>query len=168
MPCYGSRLSLGFFLSRYTIIMIIVINLFHEQTPKGTLGLCCILTLPNQWLYHSSMDRYCCNILQGYMHGIFNFTRMKNVTDPFFSLIKACVHYFSFFFHQMRALMFFWKMFFVSSKKLFLFLKYWFFLHFCGSPFFPVSHRSRGWSKINPKVYSIVNCLNNNSIKHFA
>ena len=110
-----------FFLSHYTIIMIIVINLFHEQTPKGTLGLCCILTLPNQWLYHSSMDRYCCNILQGYMHGIFNFTRMKN------SLIKACVHYFSFFFHQMRALMFFWKMFFVSSKKLFLFLKYWIF-----------------------------------------
>ena len=127
MPCYGSRLSLGFFLSRYTIIMIIVINLFHEETPKGTLGLCCILTLPNQWLYHSSMDRYCCNILQGYMHGIFNFTRMKNVIDPFFSLIKACVHYFSFFFHQMRALMFFWKMFFVSSKKLFLFLKYWIF-----------------------------------------
>ena len=128
MPCYGSRLSLGFFLSRYTIIMIIVINLFHEQTPKGTLGLCCILTLPNQWLYHSSMDRYCCNILQGYMHGIFNFTRMKNVIDPFFfRLLKLVFTIFLFFFHQMRALMFFWKMFFVSSKKLFLFLKYWIF-----------------------------------------
>ena len=125
-----------FFLSHYTIIMIIVINLFHEQTPKGTLGLCCILTLPNQWLYHSSMHRYCCNILQGYMHGIFNFTRMKNVIDPFFfHLLKLVFTIFLFFFHQMRALMFFWKMFFVSSKKLFSWnIEFFAFLWF---PFFP-------------------------------
>ena len=126
-----------FFLSHYTIIMIIVINLFHEQTPKGTLGLCCILTLPNQWLYHSSMDRYCCNILQGYMHGIFNFTRMKNVIDPFFfRLLKLVFTIFLFFFTKWEPLCFSEKCFSFHLKSSFCSWNIDFFA-FLWFPFFP-------------------------------
>ena len=40
---------------------------------------------------------------------------------------------------------------------------------FPSSPlFFPVSHCFRGWSKINLKVYDIINCLNKNLITHFV
>ena len=34
--------------------------------------------------------------------------------------------------------------------------------------FLPVSHCFRGWSKINLKVYDIINCLNKNLITHFV
>ena len=34
--------------------------------------------------------------------------------------------------------------------------------------FLPVSHCFRGWSKINLKVHDVTNCLNKNSITHFA
>ena len=40
---------------------------------------------------------------------------------------------------------------------------------FLSSPLFlPVSHCFRGWSKINLKVYDIINCLNKNLIRHFV
>ena len=40
---------------------------------------------------------------------------------------------------------------------------------FPSSPLFlPVSHCFRGWSKINLKVYDIINCLNKNLKKHFV
>ena len=40
---------------------------------------------------------------------------------------------------------------------------------FPSSPLFlPVSHCFRGWSKINLKVYVIINCLNKNLITHFV
>ena len=32
----------------------------------------------------------------------------------------------------------------------------------------PVSHCFRGWSKKNPKVYDVINCLNKNLITHFV
>ena len=34
--------------------------------------------------------------------------------------------------------------------------------------FLPVGHCFRGWSKINLKVYDVINCLNKNSITHFV
>ena len=40
---------------------------------------------------------------------------------------------------------------------------------FLSSPLFlPVNHCFRGWSKINLKVYDIINCLNKNLITHFV
>ena len=40
---------------------------------------------------------------------------------------------------------------------------------FPSSPLFlPVSHCFRGWSKINFKVYDIINCLNKDLITHFV
>ena len=40
---------------------------------------------------------------------------------------------------------------------------------FPSSPhFLPVSHCFRGWSKINLKVYDVINCLNKNLITHFV
>ena len=69
-------------------------------------------------------------------------------------------------FHYMIALQKLWKMFFISSKKLFSFLRYSnFFIP--SSPFFVlVSHCFRAWSKINFKVYDVINCLDKNLITH--
>ena len=40
---------------------------------------------------------------------------------------------------------------------------------FPSSPLFlPVSHCFRAWSKINLKVYDVINCLNKNLITHFV
>ena len=36
------------------------------------------------------------------------------------------------------------------------------------SLFLPVSHCFRGWSKLNVKVYGIINCRNKNLITHFV
>ena len=68
-----------------------------------------------------------------------------------------------FVYHQMIALQKLWKMFFIWSKKLFSILRY---LNFCISVFssFSPSHCFRAWSKINFKVYDIINCLNKNLI----
>ena len=60
------------------------------------------------------------------------------------------------------------NVFFISSKKPFLFSKY---SDFCISvfpSFSPVSHSFRGWSKINLKVYDIINCLNKILITYFV
>ena len=43
-----------------------------------------------------------------------------------------------------------------------------FFVSPLSSLFLPVSHCFRGWSKINLKVYDIINCLNKNLITHFV
>ena len=59
-------------------------------------------------------------------------------------------------------------MFFISSKKLFSFLKYSNFV-FPSSLFsLPVRHCFRRYSKINLKVYDVINCLNINLIIHFV
>ena len=82
-------------------------------------------------------------------------------------VLKTCVCYFLFF-HQMIALQELWKMFFISSKKLFSFSRYLIFV-FMSSPFFlTVAHCFRWWSKINLKVYDVINCLNKNLIAHFV
>ena len=73
-----------------------------------------------------------------------------------------------FIFDQMIVLQKLWTIFFISSKKLFSFSRY---LNFCipSSPLFlPVSHCFRGWSKINLKVYDVINCLNKNLKTHFV
>ena len=89
---------------------------------------------------------------------------------PGFDFVKACVRCF----HQIsifspndspsKTI----KLLFIWSKKLFLFSRY---SNFCISifpSFFPVSHYFRGWSKINLKVYDVINFLNKNSITHFV
>ena len=63
----------------------------------------------------------------------------------------------------------FWKMFFFSSKKLFSLLRLFKFLYYIFlSLFFLVSHCCGAWSKINLKVYDIINCLNKNFIRQFV
>ena len=32
----------------------------------------------------------------------------------------------------------------------------------------PAGHCFRGWSKINPNVYNVINCLNKNLVTHFV
>ena len=59
-------------------------------------------------------------------------------------------------------------MLFISSEKLFFFSRY---SNFCISiflSFFPVSHCFGGWSKINLKVYDVINGLNKNLIIYFV
>ena len=69
---------------------------------------------------------------------------------------KTCVRYFlsSFYFSPIDSPSKTIQMFFISSKR---FLPV----------FLPISHCFRGWSKINLKVYDIINCLNKNLITHF-
>ena len=84
--------------------------------------------------------------------------------------VNACVHYFlsNFYFSPNDSSRKLWKMYFVSSKKLLSFSKY---LNFCtpSSPLFlHISHCFRGCSKINFKVYDVINCLNEKLITHFV
>ena len=65
---------------------------------------------------------------------------------------------------------------FLTKRKMFLFhLKSFFHyqdiqIFICPSSplFLPVSHCFRAWSKINLKVYDVINCLNKNLITHFV
>ena len=43
-----------------------------------------------------------------------------------------------------------------------------FFIFPCSPLFLPVTHCFRSWSKINLKVYDMMNCLNKNLITHFV
>ena len=83
----------------------------------------------------------------------------------YFLVFKASVRYFlsNFIFHQMIALQ---KPFHLKCS-----LRSWNIqiFPFLTSPLFlPVSHCFRGWSKINLKVYGIINCLRKNLITHFV
>ena len=69
--------------------------------------------------------------------------------------------------HQMIALPNLWKIFFISFQKLFSLSRYSDFCIFM-FPLFPtISKCFRGWSKINLKVYDVINCLNKN-LTHFV
>ena len=68
----------------------------------------------------------------------------------------------------MIALQKLWKMLFISSKKLFSFSRYSIFVFLSFPLFLHVGHCFTGWSKINLKVQNVINCLNKNSITHFA
>ena len=85
-----------------------------------------------------------------------------------FMLIKACIFYHFFIFHQRIALQKLLKMFFVSSKKLIWFSRYSNFCIFIFPSFFPVGHCFRGLSSKNLKVYDVINCLNKNLITPFV
>ena len=88
-----------------------------------------------------------------------------------FLKLKACVRYFltNYYFSPndipSKTIK---EVFFISSKKLFSFSRYLFFV-FPPSPLFlPVSYCFRAWSKINLKVYDVINCLNKNLITHLV
>ena len=103
-----------------------------------------------------------------------NISSKKRDNIPYFlkpvyhlKLVSA-IFYQIFISRLMNSLQKVWKMFFISSKKLFSFSRY---SDFCISifpSFPPVSHCFRGWSKINLKVYDVINCLNKNLITHFV
>ena len=82
--------------------------------------------------------------------------------------LVSTIFYQSFISHQMIALQKLWKMFSISSKTPFFFSKYLDFCFFIFPSFPPVSHCFRGWSKINLKVYDIINYLNKTLITHFV
>ena len=88
---------------------------------------------------------------------------MWNVTYNF----KACVSYFSFL-HQMIPLNNYEKCFLFHLKSSFHSQEIQVFV-FPSSPlFFHFGNCFRVWSKINLKVYDVINCLNKNLIKHFV
>ena len=68
----------------------------------------------------------------------------------------------------MIALQKLWKIFFISSKKLFSISVHSDFLFPSFSIFPPVGHCFRWWSKINLKVYNVLNCPNKNLIIYFV
>ena len=84
--------------------------------------------------------------------------------------LKACVRYFfsNFYFSPNDILQKLWKMFFISSKKPFSFSRYSSFCISTFPSFLPVSHCFRGWSKINLKVYDVINHLTKNLNTHFV
>ena len=81
--------------------------------------------------------------------------------------LVSTVFYQIFISHQTKSLQKLWKMFFISSKKLF-FSRDIQYLIFPSSPLFlSVNQCFRVWSKINFKVYDVINSLNKNLITHF-
>ena len=93
------------------------------------------------------------------------------ITDTGFSLknskLVSAIFLKKFIFDQMIALQKLWKRFFISSKKFFLSQDIQMFV-FPSSPLFlPVSHCFRAWSKINLKLYDVINCLNDDVIINF-
>ena len=100
-----------------------------------------------------------------------NIQKKEQLTLPIcLKLVSAIFHQF-YIFHQMIALQKLWKKFFISSKKLFLILRYYSFCMRVRPPlFFSLSaiHCFRDWSKINRKVYDVINCPTKNLITHFV
>ena len=92
---------------------------------------------------------------------------IKNLEFPF-KIINSLLKLVSAIFHQMIALQKLWKMFFIRSKKLFSFSSYSYFCISIFPLFLPVSHCFRAWSKIDLKVYDVINCLSKNIITHFV
>ena len=79
----------------------------------------------------------------------------------FYLKLVSAVFYQIFIFHQMIALQKLWKCFLFHLKSSFRSRDIQVFI-FPSSPLFlPVSHCFRGWSKINVKVYDVINCLKN-------
>ena len=121
--------------------------------------------------------------VQGFLAGLWLFDMLALVfllhaweTPPIYDCLqtimsvlcffKTFVHYFSLL-HQMIALQILWKRVFISPKSSFCSQDIQIFV-FPYSPFFlTVGHCFRGWSKINLKVYDVINCLNENLILHF-
>ena len=90
-----------------------------------------------------------------------------NIADlPLLKLVSAI--FWEIFFHQMITVQKLENIIFVSSKKLFSFLRYSNFVFPFSPLFLPVSLCFRAWSKINLKVYDVINCLNKNLITHFV
>ena len=90
--------------------------------------------------------------------------------DPLDTMLKLVYVIFYHFFisNQMIALQNYEKCFLFHLKSSFRSQDIQIFV-FPSSPLFlPVSHCFRGWSKINLKVYDIINCLNKNLIIHFV
>ena len=99
-----------------------------------------------------------------------NSPALLGLTKYFWSLLKlVCALFYQIvIFHQRIALQNLWKVFLISSKNLFSFWRYLFFYIFLFPSFLPVSYCFRDWSKINIKVYDIINCLDKNLITHFV
>ena len=100
-------------------------------------------------------------------------SKLKNMPDkrlgcPTKSLLKlvSAVFYQIFIFHQMIALQKLWKIFF-QLKNYFCSPDIQIFVFVSSPLFLSVNHCFRGCSKINLKVYGVINCLNKNLITHF-
>ena len=83
--------------------------------------------------------------------------------------VKARVHYFLIF-HQMIAFRNYEKCFWFHLKSSSRSQDIQIFVMPSSTLFLPIGHCFRGWSKINLKVYDIINCLNKNKnlITHFT
>ena len=83
--------------------------------------------------------------------------------------VVSAIFYHFFIFHQTIALQKLWKMFFLFHLKSFFRSRDIQVFVFPSSPLFlHVSHCVRAWSKINLKVYEVINCLTKNLITHFV
>ena len=94
---------------------------------------------------------------------VFNF-----ITNASWLKLLSAIFYQIFISHQNIAIQKLWKMLFISSKKLFSFSRCSDFCISVFSSFFSVSHCFRRWSKINLKLYDMINCLIKNLITHFV
>ena len=80
----------------------------------------------------------------------------------------SAIFYQIFIFHQMIDLQKLWKIFLFHLKSRFRSRDIQSFIFPFSLLFLLVSHCFRGWSKIDLKVYGIVNCLNKNLITYFV
>ena len=82
--------------------------------------------------------------------------------------LVSAIFYQIFIFHQMIAFQKLKNVFLFHLKNPFCSRDIQIFIFPSFPLFLPVSHCFRVWSKINPKVYDIINCLNKNLMTHFV
>ena len=81
---------------------------------------------------------------------------------------RVCYFYQIFILHQMIALQKVWKMFLFHLKSSFSSQDIQIFVFRSSPLILPVSHCFRDWSKVNLKVYDIINSRNKKLITHFV
>ena len=111
-------------------------------------------------LFVPSLRRYICRE-KGWVRSFsFHFVFLK--------LVSAAIFHQIFIFDHMIALQKLWKMLLFHLKSSFHSQDIQFFVFLSFPLFLPVGHCFRGWSKINLKVYDVINCLNKNLITYFV
>ena len=99
----------------------------------------------------------------------FQSNAISNIVTRHTSLkLVSAIFYKMFIFHQMIALKNYEKCFLFYLKSSFRSRDIQIFVFPSFRLFLPVIHCFRSWSKINLKVYDIINCLNKDLITHFV
>ena len=128
-------------------------------------------------LFVNSLILFCSFVDAGQKEGLQGFGLLCSAVEQIMRLnvdilrwlkLMSALFYQIFIFHLMIPLQRLWKMFLFHLKSYFCSQDVQIFVFLSFPLFLPVSYCFRGWSKINLKVYDIINFLNQKIITHFV